>query len=154
MWDLDKIILSVPHSGTRLLIDVLFSGVDKYPFFHFGRPRTGAGLSRFKGIAHIPIRDPIDIAISWDSRYADSADPVTKTEPMLQTFDEMLNYIWSGANVVLHRVEDLPRHEESAGPDADVRRTKSSPRIDALIEWMDEPRVELYKQFYDLEWLK
>lgn len=132
-------IISVPHSGTRSLREYL--GQEGY--WHFGQ--NDPDIKVFEGHADIPIRNPIDVAISWDARYPTVG---TKTiENMIRRFDFMLSFIYAHKDLKLWKVEDLPLLESSKGPEHKVRETKESPRIDAIKKWMAEHQ-DFYGRYY------
>lgn len=145
-------IISVPHSGTRSLCYHLNNEQWTYTYWHFGQNK--ADVDQFCGVADIPIRNPIDVAISWDSRYRDN-DGVHSIDYMIWNFELMFQFIrgaCSRYSVNLHKIEDLPLLEKSKGPPSEFRETRTSPRIEALKAFL-HPHADFYKQFYDLEWL-
>lgn len=138
--------MSVPHSGTRSLLEHL--GEERY--WHFGQ--NDANLAEYDGHIDIPIRNPIDVAISWDARYVNEYG--TKTPKyLLEGLDKMLDLISSNPErCTLYRMEDLPVVERTKGPESVIRTTRRSPRIDKLHEWMTGDKLDFYGKYYQLEW--
>ena len=134
LWDWAEAVISVPHSGTRSLCLHLFGGYDSYPYVHFGE----ADLSQFSGVAHIPIRNPVDIAVSWESRGR------RDTDDLLCRLQGMVDFAQDYGRAVLHRIEEIPRYEWSVGPDSAARKARSSVMIDAVMAWMKDN-----EQFYE-----
>ena len=136
-------IISVPHSGTRSLKDRL--GMDTH--WHFNSVYDDR-IRDFEGHAHIPIRNPIDVAISWDARYVNEYGGTIAD--MLKSMDEMLDFISRYPRRSLYRMEDHKVLESSRGPESDVRVTRSSPRINALRNWLTGDRLRFYEDWYDM----
>lgn len=129
---MSDMVISVPHSGTRSLRDHL--GLDGYWHFRQNQP----DIDVFTGTAHIPLRDPFDIAMSWESRYGDEA--WKGPEDMLECFNLMLNYVAGHPGTKLYRVDKLPIHE-GRGPKhwaRDKRNRGKAAKLDrslALRRW-------------------
>ena len=129
-------IISVPHSGTRSLMEYL--GEDGY--WHFGQ--NDADIRTYDGVADIPVRHPVDIAVSWEARYLDSEDKTP--ENLIWRLNAMLTYIQEH-KVKLWNVVDIPLYERSKGPDHEVRKTLSGRRIDAVMEWLNGDILDFYE---------
>ncbi len=127
-------IISVPHSGTRSLMDYL----ETNDFAHFGD-----GIHFLADNADIPIRNPIKVALSWDARY--SVNGSHQPRDMLTCFDEMLEYI-HGRHPKVWRMEDYPVLPRSKGPER-----KPGPRVDAMKDWLKGDNLWFFQQYYDLE---
>ena len=127
-----EMVISVPHSGTRSLRDHL--GFDGY--WHFGQ--NDPDIILFTGKAHIPVRDPFDVAMSWESRYP--REQYKGAAEMLLRFDLMLEYVHNRPDTVFWLVDDLPIHE-GKGPKhwaKDRKRRGEAARLDrsiALRRW-------------------
>jgi len=131
-------IISVPHSGTRSLRDHLqFNG-----YWHFGQ--NDADIRIFTGHADIPIRNPIDIARSWDARYLDEEGK--GPQGMLIKFDMMFEFIDKHHDYRLWKIEDLPVNI-GKGPDKFPGET---PRITAMRDWLTGDRMAFYEPFYGI----
>lgn len=89
-----KVVCSVPHSGTRSLMEHL--GVDHYE--HFGSSPSFFVREDFE--AHIPVRDPLDLARSWAKR----GKPL---DELLKRYQAMIEFIDHRENVVIWLTESL-----------------------------------------------
>jgi len=139
-----NMVISVPHSGTRSLCRYLDPKTGhSFSYWHFGQ--NDPDIDIFEGHTHIPIRHPVDIAISWDARYA--TEETKSAEDMLTRLERMLAFIKSH-RVTLYRIEDLPRYRRSRGPDSDIRETRDSERIRKLRRWLTDDKLTFYQQFY------
>ena len=90
-----KVVCSVPYSGTRSLMEHL--GVDHYE--HFGS--SPSFFARDDFVAHIPVRDPLDLARSWAKR----GKPL---DELLKRYQAMIEFIAHRENVVIWITEALP----------------------------------------------
>ena len=150
-----EIVISVPHSGTRTLCSQLWPGKrivagnrrskappPVYNYIHFGQ--NDADIDVFSGTAHIPIRNPVDIARSWDGRYLNQAAGGTHSiENMIWRLDKMLEYIENYDDVVLYKIEDIGLRVgegKKRGPD-------NSNRANAARQWM-RGRMGFYNRYY------
>lgn len=143
----ESMVISVPHSGTRTLKDLLCYPHDK-KHWHFNSIYA-EDIRAFAGHAHIPIRNPIDVAISWDTRYVNEYGGTIAD--MLKAFDEMLEFIDRYHRHTLYRMEEF-KTRLGEGPSGPVRNTRESPRIDALRQWMTGDKMRFYESWYELEW--
>ena len=151
-------VISVFHSGTRTLRSHL-----NLSSWHFAY--NWPDIQRFTGQAHIPIRDPFAITISWQARYGedgvDAVEGMDKPQSELHRQLQMqLDYIKNYKKCKLWRVEDLPK-TEGAGPKHWARSNRNRakamglPRVRDLKLWMnaDPDRIAFYEEFYSLSWL-
>jgi hypothetical protein len=110
-------IISVPHSGTRTLCHHLGHVGDnnkaiEYHYWHFGM--NDPDIVRYDGIVHIPLRDPFDIAMSWEARYLREQH---KDGPnMLRHFDLMLDYVVGRPQTQFWLIDKLKTHR-GKGPE-------------------------------------
>lgn len=111
-----------------------------YPYLHFGNQT----LDEFRGVAHIPVRHPVDIAVSWQARDRhDVAD-------LLKRLREMVSFALNYRHVELYAIEDIRQWERSVGPDDPIRRMRSSAMIDAVRAWFEE-NARFYGLFYPMK---
>lgn len=129
-------IISVPHSGTRSLREHLA----RYGYWHFGQ--NDADIANYDGRADIPIRNPVDIAVSWEARYQDNGDKTA--DNLIWRLDAMLNYIDSH-DVKIWNIEEIPVFARSIGPDHSVRKTRTGSRIDAVRKWLSGDILGFYE---------
>ena len=106
-------MISVPHSGTRTLVEHLgvyatqqgFSLWGAGEWWHFGG-HYQSRVNKTKIFAHIPIRHPLDVAASWARRMREGK----VLEDLINRYHLMFDYLLDPErNYQLHRVEDLPR---------------------------------------------
>lgn len=111
MWHPPEIIISMPRSGTRSLKKHL--GHDGY--WHFGS--NDADIRLFSGVAHVPIRDPFDVAMSWEVKSERAQPPEYKQssiDEMLRRFDLQIEYVSGACNcneLIVWLADELPEHE-------------------------------------------
>lgn len=142
-----EMVISVRHAGTRSLRDHL--GLEGYWHFAFCMP----DIQAFTGHAHIPIRDPFDIAMSWEARYGD--EDVKGSEDMLRDFDLMIEWSPGHRNKTFWMTDDLPVHT-GAGPKhwaKDRRNRGKAAKLDrsvALRHWFNsnEAAQTFYAKLY------
>ena len=114
-------IISVPHSGTRSLKEVLIAKgvrfnepkwrrkpldecrVPESPFLHFDEDSDI--IQAFDGIAHIPLRWPYDILRSWESRRRHHGRCGMW---MIDSIREMIEWTKDRPNVVFYNCYQLP----------------------------------------------
>jgi len=157
------VIFSVPHTGTRTLreylcreLGVSWNAEDEHystrvTALHFGE--NDRDIETFNNQVDIPIRDPFDVAISWEARY-------TGLEyPELALWDKLIAYTTGRPQTTFHRIEDIKDIRIGEGPKhwaRDKKRRKKAltmPRIVALREWIQEgARLEFFQQFYPKLW--
>lgn len=104
-------MISVPHSGTRTLVEHLgyraseqgLSGAGNW--WHFGG-RFDPLIARNRHWAHIPVRHPLDIAASWARRHRTGK----VVEDLIRRYGRMFEYMdRDDVNYTLYRMEDLPK---------------------------------------------
>lgn len=141
---MEQMIFSVPRSGTRTLQEYLNLPGGSYR--HFGIHDDEIG--DYRGRVHVPLRDPIEVSISWEAR-GESPDE------QVQAMGLMVDYV-STHSVTLHVMESLPNligeHPEHEARDRLL--ALELPRIALLRNWMKLPKWEaLWGTHYDLGWL-
>ena len=125
-------IISIPHSGTRSLREYL----EQDDYWHFGQ--NDPDIRLFEGRADIPLRDPFDIAMSWESRYP--TDTCKLPAEMIRRFDLMLDFCIGRPNTTFHRIDKLKTHR-GKGPKhwaKDKRNRGEAAKLDrsiALRQW-------------------
>lgn len=135
-------IVSIPHSGTRTLTEVL----GKKRFYHFHHD------IEIKGVIHVPVREPLDHAVSWVC-YEGALD---NAGGFFQQFEKMLEH---KDQAVFYRMEDYPKLK-GFGPKRPIRQLLLDKDYEALkaeipefFEWI--PGVQgFYKQWYELGYLE
>lgn len=96
------VVISVPHSGSRSLLrhlQLLRIGPEEGPehIYHFGE--HDEDIASYAGAVHIPLRNPVDVMLSWMSR----------NKPLRGLFAAMERMAeYDNPNVTLHRAEELP----------------------------------------------
>ena len=153
-------IITVPHSGTRSLQQYLteekFPGISSW---HFAG--NTPDIEKFRGIAHIPIRDPFDIAMSWEARgQADLKNNGQDSKPadlLVRALTEMVDYdrCHNAEELVYWPIDKVPRRR-GKGPDFWGRRKARREealqlvRPTAVRQWYrrSERAQEFYSQFF------
>lgn len=128
-------IIGVPHSGNRSLRTHLKNlGEKDLELRHFG-------IHDVENVteAHIPLRNPVELALSWDARYP--YDDGHAPENMHDAIRKMIE--WSEKrNVTWWRTEDLPVHE-GKGPER--HNAVENRRVRAFLDWYhSEPMVMVF----------
>lgn len=147
-------IISIPHTGTRCLRKTL--GIDKYWHFGVNDPKINA----YEGIAHIPLRDPFDVAVSWTSRYQSELG-----RDEIPLWEQLIAYSDINPHTVYVKVENIPCNGEWAGPEhwakginansskLEIAKAKKLPKINALRSWIPK-HMKFFEQYdYDFWWL-
>lgn len=97
----EGIVCSVPHSGTRTLVQHLNGKLAQSPrggWLHFDY--DDGLLKKHKHLhLHIPIRDPMQVATSWARR---DKNP----DAMVRAYESMFNHL--DRPHTLHKIEDIP----------------------------------------------
>ena len=142
---LQGMVISVPHSGTRSV--KALTGLTTQ--WHWGENEDR--ILKYDGLAHIPIRHPVDIQLSWLARYSNEADFLKQQEKTAvglvpDLLQRQLDWIKGRGNVVLHKIEDLHIHE-GKGPDKDRRGFMCTDQVVATKRWMLK-NMDFYGQFY------
>ena len=146
-------IVSIPHSGTRTLTEVL--GAKQFYHFHHD--------IEIKGVIHVPVREPLDHAVSWVCY--EGALGVKRTKDALKNpaesffaqFEKMLEH---RNRAIFYRMEDYPRLK-GFGPKRPIRQllldkdyAKLREEIPEFFKWIEEDYVyDLYRDYYDLEYI-
>jgi len=136
------VVVSVPHNGTRTLVEALDmrasdQGLPAGRYWHFGQ--SNALLRAHHVHAHIPIRNPLDVAASWARR----GKPV---ESMVSAYNDMFTYLDTHDEVTFHRIED---YEPTEG----LNESKDGPTIStehrqAVMSEVVDPHREFFERFY------
>lgn len=152
-------IVSVPHTGTRSLRDYLCEkrGVswraedENYDpgmtCYHVGE--HDKDLAQFNGELDVPLRDPFDVAISWEARYPYGLFPE------LELWDKLIA-ICARSVVRFHVMERIPldvgEHPEHwARSKRKRKQALELPRVKALRAWIPE-RLEFFAPHYESFW--
>lgn len=137
-------ILSVRHTGTHTLKEYCKLTAS----YHFGL--ADPDIAVYEGLAHISIRDPLDVSMTWDARYPQGDYWLGE----LDDYDKLIAYVSGRKDTIFYKVEDIPmrkgqgkRHTQSK------QKFSESPRANALRKWIrDEKRLRFFKQFYEGFW--
>lgn len=127
------IVISVPRSGTRSLMDVF--GFDHYE--HFARGRSG--IVGIENLAYIPVRHPMDVAASW-------SNAGWELENLLGAYDNMFLYM-DQRKCCLHKTEDLSV-VIGEGEGALDDRDRVEEFRDAVLEKVVWPQRKFFGQYY------
>lgn len=146
--------MSVPHSGTRTLVEhlgervnLLNQGIRDGRWWHFGSHDDN--LRRYKvGTVHIPIRHPLAVAASWAHRTAAgnrTGDPKTN---MVKRYRKMFEFLADPHLAIeFHRMEDLPVLQ---GKDEHDYCSELVPEFcEAVVEYVLAPNKTFFAQFYE-----
>ncbi len=139
--------MSVPHSGTRTLVEHLgLRAADQRlrggRWWHFGYPEHEKYLRYYKTVhLHIPVRNPLDVAKSW-------ARQEKNIHRLLEAYESMFT---NGLNRehTLHQVELLPR---LAGANDSPEMTGNPVKIqdyqDIILYYVVRPHESFFRRFY------
>ena len=133
------VVVSVPHNGTRTLVEALDmrasdQGLPAGRYWHFGQ--SNALLRAHHVHAHIPIRNPLDVAASWARR----GKPV---ESMVSAYNDMFTYLDTHTEVTFHKIEDYdPIEGTGEHPDAVANPDQHIAAVMAEV-------VELHREFFE-----
>lgn len=152
-----NIVCSVPHSGTRSLLEHLGQdyqadrqGHPGGKWWHFGSSYEYLRRNPAAVTLHVPIRNPRDVAKSWAQRNA-------PLENLLVAYGHMFEVLgrrseWPDPKFELYRMEDMPRtagtNEHPTAPDESPKIELYRERVWKLIALPYEP---FFTQFYT-EW--
>jgi hypothetical protein len=154
-------VISIPHSGTRSLADHL----GRKAFYHFHQIELNKGV-KIEGVIHIPVREPLEHAVSWVCFEGDLGNVKTsraKKDGYFSFFTEFqLMVDFSQAyDVVFHRMEDLPR-VAGFGPkgDSPLRKALKERNFEFLkqelpefFKWIENEGIRaFYDRFYRERW--
>lgn len=134
------LVASVPHSGTRTLVEHL--GAPGHTHFHQNlsiRPKDGA---KELSVVHIPVRHPMAVARSWAERNKPFSG-------LLSAYRKMFEYMEAHeGRYELHRVEDLSGR--LGADDVRGKRPYSVEKFQAeLMERVVEPNRAFFERFYE-----
>ena len=126
------------HTGIRAIEQELWGAGD---WWHFGKPDWyGNFIKKHKPFAHIPIRDPHDVARSWASRLY-TGDAIGN---MVNCYNDMFKYL-EDHDAKLYRMEDLPVLAGFTGEHEDGDHTV---RISEFIEAVDDQVIAPHRGFF------
>jgi hypothetical protein len=166
--EVNHIVMSVPHSGTRTLQTYLARErnlrdfrADQVQSWHFTHhPHYCTQFLQYAEAkpetrrAYIPVRNPIDICDSWERRYNTEAGDKTAWH-MTVGFGMMialsLNY---GDYIELFKMEELPRlRGHGPNPEGWEKIGPEHPRVAEVRSWiLSIPKVEsFYRGMYTAE---
>jgi hypothetical protein len=95
----------------------------------------------FTGMAHIPIRDPLALSLSWQSRYGE--DETWE----LDALDELIEFASTYPRRKLYRMEDYSvRLNQGPGIEG-----VDFPRVQRLARWLQNGRLDFFLRFYGEE---
>lgn len=145
-------IVSIPHTGTRTLVNVL----NDDDIVHFDKHHTNV-LRRLSGPIHVPIRDPLESLASYIAYSYPRNDEYIERATI--AVDYLSSYL---GDVTYHVVEDIDIRE-GRGPTHPIRglilnRDYSElchlERFRQLTGWYKRPEIrEFFGEFYsDLWW--
>lgn len=110
---MQQIVLSVPHTGTQTLCKVL--KCDTHQHFHLKTLPVPLA-----DVVHIPIRNPMEVAISWANRHTFQQE--RSKDELLQCYYQMFDYIERAKraealqDTQLHKIEDYDVREGHVEP--------------------------------------
>lgn len=145
-------IISVPHSGTRSLRVYL----DESGFWHWGL--NDPDIEQYVGHVDVPVRDPFELAISWETRYQD--DQNMQSDEMIRRIEMMLDYEdWhksrEGITVEYWRTDSIPVHTgvgkaHWAKSEENRSRALKLDRVVSLVDWYrgNDRAQAFYKRLY------
>lgn len=154
-----QVVVSVPHSGTRTLVKHLrlndepgVPGVSS-KWWHFGASNPGIKvlLKRPDLYAHVPVRNPMDVAASWAQRRK-TGDPLAN---LIHRYRLMFDWM-AGAEgrFTLYRIEDIPPLVGTGEhKDAEPNQRRIAQYQSAVREQIVEPNMDFFLRFYDREML-
>lgn len=137
------VVVSVPHSGTRTLVEYLGLGKNspRGRWMHFGYDPDEPRIKSGKYHLHIPIRDPIDVTRSW-ARRNKNVDALV--DAYLSMFDHMQTQ-----EHTIHRMEVLPKldgHDEY--PDQAAPAWRMAQYQDTVMEDVIIPNQAFFEKYY------
>lgn len=132
-------IVSVPHTGTRTLMQVL----GENDFKHFCQNEREF-VDREEPI-DFPVRDPLATSISWRCYQTDRQD-MDEFRRWETAIDYLSDYPYG---VTYHVIEKLPVIEGQSGPhwakdalkNKDLEQLKQLPEVLYLLEWMQQGKI-------------
>jgi hypothetical protein len=127
-------------------------------FYHFHHD------IEIKGVIHVPVREPLDHAVSWVCYEGSLGTKRTQdqlknpAESFFAQFEKMLGY---RDQAIFYRMEDYPKLK-GFGPKRPIRDLLLQKdygglrkEIPQFFEWIEEPYVrEFYQDYYELGYLE
>ena len=135
-----SVVMSVPHSGTRTLVEHLGitpkeQGMIGGRWWHFGY--HDYLLDRYKTVhLHIPVRYPLDVAYTW-------ARQGKNLQRLLDAYASMFRHL--DRSHTLHKIEDLPR---LAGYSDNQHLTGNPTRIAEYKDTITQQVLEPHHRFF------
>ena len=137
------IVCSVPHSGTRTLVEHLGIGGNspRGKWLHFGFEPDRPAIRSGKYHLHIPVCHPMSVAQSWAGRGKNVSALLSAYAGMFEALSQ---------DHTLHKMEDLPR---LAGVDDWDRRVhpeawRVAEYQHQVIQQVVMPHADFFSQFY------
>ena len=98
-----SVVVSVPHSGTRTLVEHLGLGGNspRGRWLHFGYDMDEPKIRSGKYHLHIPIRHPLEVTKSWARRDK-------KVAGLITAYTSMFEHIRTQQHTI-YKMEDLPK---------------------------------------------
>ena len=157
-------ILSVPHTGTRTLVELL-GGDSEVKFFHFGQHE-----SRFEALNEaidVPLRDPLATSLSWRANGINRLQGRNGNNPMYDEFrrwDLAIDYL-SRKDWTPHIMEDHPVLKGQSKPtlaneycwykqsyaEKDLKKLMELPETQQLLKWYPTTK-HFFEPFYGRFW--
>lgn len=129
-------VVSVPHSGTRSLVDYLdLRTSPRGHWLHFGY--DDARLDRVS-LMHIPIRDPMEVATTWGRQGKNIQRLVT-------AYESMFNNLYRPHK--LYKIEDIPKLQLNEAPDMS-RDTDTVRQYKAVIQGIVDAHSGFFIKYY------
>lgn len=133
-------ILSVPHTGTRTLMQVL----GETQFYHFCQ--NEGDFEHLDRHIDFPIRDPLNTSISWRCYQCDREDM-----DEFRRWEAAITYLKDRPHTV-HRIEDFPVLEgqsmqhwsKEAVKNRDIESLKQLPEVRYLLQWIEKPHIAAF----------
>lgn len=139
-------IISVPHTGTRTLAQVL----GETSFHHFLQNERD-----FEGKhdhVDFPIREPLATTLSWRSYQSDRTDMGE-----FRRWEAAIAYLSKHPHTI-HKIEQHPVLDGQSGNDTwwkvayrdrDIEALKQLPEVEYLLEWFERPEIcGFFEQHY------
>ena len=136
------VVTSVPHSGTRTLVEYLDGSLVQSPrgeWLHFGF--DDARLKHHKDLhLHIPLRNPVRVAKSWAGRGKN-------IDGLLAAYASMFNHL--DRPHTLHKMEDIPATTGTEDWDRTVEGNRLVAQYVAQVtERVIVPHHEFFARYY------
>lgn len=135
------VVCSVPHSGTRTLVEHLNGTLDKSPrgrWLHFDY--DDGLLKKHKHLhLHVPIRNPMHVATSWARRGKNS-------DGMVAAYESMFNHL--DRDHTLHKIEDMTRLDGNDDWPEKVAPVWKIKQYQDIVKEIVDKHQEFFDQFY------